>query len=74
MVNEVGPAEDLGVYVNLTDTAGAFTGIWFTATDAIKGQMLAVALTAISTGYAVEAALVSTDPYSACERLYVIRS
>jgi len=74
IVNEVGPADDLVVYLNLTDLGGAFNGTWFKAVDSMKTQMLAVALTAISTGYTVEAALSSTDEYSSCDRLYVIRS
>jgi hypothetical protein len=74
-VDAVGPVDDLQVYIALTDTAqpSAFSA-WYRVTESIKREALAVALTAISTGYVVQAWLASIDPYSECARLYVIRS
>jgi hypothetical protein len=46
--------------------------MWFEAVDAMKREMLAVALTAMTTGWIVTAALVDSKEYSVCNRLYVV--
>ena len=69
-VQLAGPAEDGKIYIHLKDELGAFES-WFFAYDSIKQEMLATALTAISTGFPVSAALTSSDEYSQIERLYI---
>jgi hypothetical protein len=80
-VNEVGPASDGTetaqpvIYVNLTDVSGSFTGQWFFAAENSRTEMLAVALSAISLGKQVTAALDAPNaggsPYTQCYRMYV---
>ena len=72
-VDRVGPAEDGVVYIWLTDRGGSFSH-WFVVLDAIKREMLATALAAISTGYRVEVFLASTDPYGQINHLYLHRT
>lgn len=69
-----GQAEDGRVYIGLRDRAESWPGWrWYYAVEGYKREMLATALTAVSTGYPVDAALVSTDDYSQINRLYVGR-
>lgn len=72
-VNQAGPAEDGNVYIMLSDRAAssAFTGRFFIAFPAQQKPMLATALTAMTSNFAVDAAL--PDPpnqYAQIERLY----
>ena len=41
------------VYIRLSDTGGSFTNVCFTAPDGRKKEMLAIALTAMTTGKSV---------------------
>jgi hypothetical protein len=82
-VNEAGPAADGTetpppvVYIKLSDQADppAFSGQWFYAAVNSKEEMLAVALTAISTGSSVSADAVQPNaggqPYTEISRLFV---
>jgi hypothetical protein len=80
-VNRVGPAADGTetanpvIFINLSDRAGAFQNYWFYAANVAKKEMLATALTALSTGSPVNAALdtpnANNNPYTQCSRLYV---
>jgi hypothetical protein len=80
-VNLTGPAAgssetpDPVIFINLTDSGGAFTRYWFFAASVAKREMLATALAAISTGYRVSAFVDSPNanntPYTQCHRLYV---
>ena len=69
-VNYACPAEDGVIYIHLHDRAGAFDS-WFKATEVCKREMLATALTAITSGLPVSAALATQDEYGVLERLYV---
>lgn len=71
-VQRVGPAENGNIYINLKDESGAFDH-WFFANEAIKKEMLATALTAISTGFLVAVALESTDAYAQINRFYIVK-
>lgn len=69
-VDYAGPAEDGVIYIHLRDRAGAFDR-WYKATEVCKREMLATALTAITSGLPVSAALATQDEYGVLERLYV---
>ena len=80
-VGWVGPAADGSetsepvIYINLTDTGGAFNQFWFFAADNAKTEMLAVALMARALGLPVQAAIDSPNPggspYTQIYRLYL---
>lgn len=70
-VEKVGPADDGRVFFYLNDSGGRFVR-WFIAPDGIKREMLATALTAISTGKFVDVLLSSTVEYSESHRMYLI--
>jgi hypothetical protein len=74
---KAGPAEDGTIYLALRDTAdnpGWSDGRWFMAVDNVKREMLATALSAMATGYPVDAALADPpDEYTRCNRLYIVR-
>lgn len=75
-VDSVGPQEDGQVNIKLdAETADAWAGTrWFVATDAVRKEMLAVALTALPLRLPVQARLSSTAEYTRIERLYIRRS
>jgi len=83
-VNEAGPATDGTettppvIYIALTDQAGTFSGQWFYAAENSKDEMLAVALSAISTGFFVEVGAVAPNPggtpATEIQRLYLINA
>ena len=76
-VQRVGPAEDGAVYIGLDERDdSAFQGWrWFKAIDAMKREMLATSLTALSTGLPVTVALAEPpDEYTVVNRLYVTRN
>jgi hypothetical protein len=73
-VNRAGPADDGNIYIMLSDRAGAFGGRWFVALPSQQKPMLATALTAMTTNFAVDAAL--ADPpneFTEIQRLYVTK-
>ncbi|MFI7494375.1 hypothetical protein ACH9D2_06605 [Kocuria sp. M4R2S49] len=68
-----GPAENGAVAIWLMDTANpAQFNHWFTAVSEMKREMLSVALTAISTGFKVDAHLTGTAESSTINRLYLM--
>jgi hypothetical protein len=71
-VERAGPAENSVIYIALRATNGSFHH-WFQAVPAMKKEMLATALSAISTDKQVSAFLTDTAAYSTINRLYVIR-
>jgi hypothetical protein len=67
-----GPAaDDLKVHIRLRDKAGAFDSTWFEANPAQQKEMLATALTAITTRFSVSAVLDATTEGSQLIKLYV---
>ena len=66
-VNQVGPASDGSetpapvVYINLTDTGGAFENFWFYAANGIQQQLLDVGISAIA--YGKDVAVGASEPY-----------
>jgi hypothetical protein len=70
-VESTGAAEDDKVYVFLTDMGGEFTDRWFSAKASVKKEMLATALTALTSGLNVHAYLTSSDQGSEILRLYI---
>jgi len=71
-VNMTGPAEDGTIFVHLREVNGAFDN-WYKAAPAVKKELLATALTAISASLRVTAALTTKDAYGTLNRLYVVR-
>ncbi len=79
-VNQVGPASDGTetpapvVYINLTDTAGAFENSWFYAANGIQQQVLDVGISAIADGKDVAVAASEPNPgnspYTAVIRIF----
>jgi hypothetical protein len=67
-VNQVGPASDGTetpapvVYVNLTDTGGAFENFWFYAANGIQRQVLEVGTSAIAEGKYVAVGAFEPNP------------
>jgi hypothetical protein len=70
-VVSAGPDETGSVNVRLTDSGGTFNTRWFGAVATAKREMLATALVAMTSGFRVDALLVSTDEYSQLDRLYI---
>jgi hypothetical protein len=71
LVTQAGPAEDGTIFIALKDAGGTFN-CWFSAVPAMKKEMLATALSAISTGKSVNAYVTDTVAYSVINRLYLI--
>jgi hypothetical protein len=67
-----GPIENGEVYILLREVGGQFER-WYSPVSQVRKEMLATALTAITTGFRVSAALSTTDEYGTIERLYVMR-
>jgi len=72
-VVRAGAAEDSNIFIFLRPLGGAFPPRWFIAAPQVKKEILATALTAITTQLRVTAALEAIDEYSTLERLYVRR-
>lgn len=72
LVMWTGPAEDGTVFIFLHERNGAFDR-WYRAVEVSKREMLATALTAITTGTPVAALLTTSDEYGTINRLYVSR-
>lgn len=79
-VNQVGPASDGTetpapvVYINLTETGGAFENSWFYAADGIQQQVLEVGTAAIAQGRDVAVAAVEPNatntPFTQVSRIF----
>jgi hypothetical protein len=74
-VVKAGAAEDGNMYVRLASPLGGeFPGSrWFPAAPGVRKEILATALTAITTRLRVNAYLEALDEYSTLNRLYVSR-
>jgi len=72
-VMKAGPSEDGTIYIALRDVGGAFSSRWFVAMNPVKKEILATALTAMSTGLTVDTSLSDTAEYSTLNRIYVRR-
>ena len=73
-VERVGPGEDGTVYVNLTDTGGEFTAVWFKALRDIEQQVLETALAAVQGNLTCQVALTGTSDQSEIYRIHAIAS
>lgn len=71
-VNMTGPGENGDIYVHLREVGGRFDQ-WYVAASAVKKEMLATALTAISASLQVSCYLTTTDQYGTVNRLFVAR-
>ncbi len=69
-VMRAGPAENGTIFIALKNVDGSFNH-WFQAVPAMKKEMLATALSAISMEKQVIAFLTGTVQYSTINRLYV---
>ena len=69
-VTRAGPAENGTVYIALRAKDSSFHE-WFVAEPTMEREMLATALTAISSGHDVTSSLSATTAYSTINRLYV---
>ena len=72
-VVRAGAADDSNILIFLRPLGNEFVPRWFVAAPQVKKEMLATALTAITTQLRVTAALATRDEYSTVERLYVRR-
>jgi hypothetical protein len=70
-VIRTGPGGDGNIYIMLRDKAGAFDSTWFVALPAQQKEMLATALTAVTTRLSVRVSLDATAEYTQINRLYV---
>jgi len=71
-VNMTGPGENGDIYVHLREVSGRFDQ-WYVAAAAVKKEILATALTAISASLQVSCYLTTTDQYGTINRLFVAR-
>jgi len=73
-VDKAGTGWNDHVYITLSDTAGtpAFTGVNFVVPDTRKKEMLAIALTAITTNKSVLVKLSSIGGGSVIESMYLL--
>jgi hypothetical protein len=73
-VMRAGAAEDGTIYVRLRPLGGQFPGSrWFAAATQVRQEILATALTAITTRLHVNANLEALEEYQTLYRLYVSR-
>jgi len=72
-VVRAGAAENGTIFIMLRPLGGEFPSRWFVAATPVKREMLATALTAITTQLRVNANIEARDQYSTLNRLYVAR-
>jgi hypothetical protein len=72
-VVRAGAAENSTIFIMLRPLGGEFPSRWFVAATPVKREMLATALTAITTQLRVNANIEARDQYSTLNRLYVAR-
>lgn len=74
-VRRAGPSDEGEIYIWLKSRPGSQNSFdsWFKAAPSKRREMLATALTAITTGNRVDAYLDSTNQYEIIQRLYIIR-
>ena len=71
-VMQAGPIENGQIWILLREKGGQFEQ-WYAAVSIVQKEILAVALTAMTTGFRVAAALTTTDEGGPIERLYIKR-
>ena len=71
-VTQCGPIENGQISIQLKDRGGQFHQ-WYHPVSIVQKEMLATALTAITMGVPVAAALSTTDEWGPIERMYIIR-
>lgn len=81
-VTAVGPASDATdtpppvIYIQLTDTAGAFSTTWFYVANGIQNEALDVAMGAVNSQKHVSAGVVAPNPgnqpFTEIQRLYLL--
>ena len=71
-MNSAGPGEDGTIWVQLTDTEGKFTEVWFTALSAIGPQALETALAAVQVGLNCGVGLTGIDDRSQVYRIHAM--
>jgi len=69
-VEAAGPGEDGTIWVNLTDTGGTFSEVWFTALHAIRQQVLETALSALQSNLDCHIGVPGTDSGSEIYRIH----
>jgi hypothetical protein len=69
-VEAAGPGEDGTIWVFLTDTAGKFSQVWFTASHPIRQQVLETALAALQSQLDCHIGVLSTDDGSQIYRIH----
>ena len=72
-VTAAGPQDDGGVFIELSAADGSFQGMHCFALDQIKKELLATALTSISTGYYCSTLLSDLISNATVLRLYLRR-
>jgi hypothetical protein len=65
--------ENSTIFIRLRPLGGEFSARWFVAATPVKREMLATALTAITTALRVNAHIEARAEYSTLHRLYVTR-
>jgi hypothetical protein len=71
-VTMAGPTEDGSIWIRLREVGGQWER-WYSPVSIVRKEMFATALTAITTGFRVWAALSTTDEWGPIERMYIIR-
>ena len=71
-VNAIGPIENNGVYVMLTDTSGKFKNTWFYVPPTISALVNETGLSAIQNGKKVYAELTGSSPASSVLRFHIL--
>ena len=70
-ITAAGPTEDGSIWMQLREVGGQWER-WYSPVSLVKKEMLATALTAITMGVPVLAALSTTDEWGPIERLYIV--
>lgn len=71
-VNQIGPIENAGAYVMLTDQNGSFKNTWFYVPPLIAAMVNETGLTAITANKKVYVELTGTAPASSVMRFHLI--
>jgi hypothetical protein len=71
-VTWAGPIENGQIWIRLREVGGQFER-WYSPVSIVQKEMLATALTAMTTGFRVDAALTTKDEWGPIERLYIKR-
>ena len=69
-IESAGPGEDGTIWVNMSDTAGTFSQVWFIALAAIRQQVLETALAALQGNLDCHVGVTGTDADSQIYRIH----